>query len=139
MEKLTQSILKGFSFSPHRHRTFKRKVAFKGFEPFYSEPSQFFHFYDLESKILEPLGVFVDFAARFLLLAESQKNPLGKSPAKSSKTYTTKIPDTHVCTLAGPTLLPISNPNRQQLDIARIGITMIPGVMAALVFLETAR
>ena len=42
---------------------------------------------------------FVDFVAGFFLLIffvekSAQKNPPGKSPAKSSKIYTTKIPDT---------------------------------------------
>ena len=41
---------------------------------------------------------FADFVAGFFLLIfvgkSAQKNPPGKSPAKSSKIYTTKIPDT---------------------------------------------
>ena len=41
---------------------------------------------------------FADFVAGFYLLIfvgkSAQKNPPGKSPAKSSKIYTTKIPDT---------------------------------------------
>ena len=40
------------------------------------------------SRILSP-----DFFSSFLWGKSAQKNPPGKSPAKSSKTYTTKIPD----------------------------------------------
>ena len=47
--------------------------------------------------IFEPPDFFPDFVAGFFLLIfagkSAQKNPPGKSPAKSSKTYTTKIPD----------------------------------------------
>ena len=47
--------------------------------------------------IFEPPDFFADFVAGFFLLIfegkSAQKNPPGKSPAKSSKTYTTKIPD----------------------------------------------
>ena len=43
-------------------------------------------------------GFFRDFVAGLFLLIfvgkKCQKNPPGKSPAKSSKIYTTKIPDT---------------------------------------------
>ena len=39
-------------------------------------------------RILSP-----DFFSSFLWGKSAQKNPPGKSPAKSSKTYTTKIPD----------------------------------------------
>ena len=45
-----------------------------------------------------PPDFFADFVAGFFLLIfvgkSGQKNPPGKSPAKSSKIYTTKIPDT---------------------------------------------
>ena len=41
------------------------------------------------SRILSP-----DFLSSFLWGKSAQKNPPGKSPAKSSKIYTTKIPDT---------------------------------------------
>ena len=48
--------------------------------------------------IFEPPDFFADFlAGSFLLIfagKSAQKNPPGKSPAKSSKIYTTKIPDT---------------------------------------------
>ena len=48
--------------------------------------------------IFEPPDFFADFLAGFFLLSfvgkSAQKNPPGKSPAKSSKIYTTKIPDT---------------------------------------------
>ena len=48
--------------------------------------------------ILEPPDFFADFVAGFFLLIfwgkSAQKNPLGESPAKSSKIHTTKIPDT---------------------------------------------
>ena len=48
--------------------------------------------------IFEPPDFFADFVAGFFLLIfvgkSAQKNPPGKSPAKSSKFYTTKIPDT---------------------------------------------
>ena len=53
-------------------------------------------------------GFFADFVAGFLLLIfvgkSAQKNPPGKSPAKSSNISTTKIPDsvTHFCRGAGP-------------------------------------
>ena len=47
--------------------------------------------------IFEPPDFFADFVAGFFLLIfvgkSAQKNPPGKSPAKFSKTYTTKIPD----------------------------------------------
>ena len=48
--------------------------------------------------IFGPPDFFADFVAGFFLLIfvgkSVQKNPPGKSPAKSSKFYTTKIPDT---------------------------------------------
>ena len=49
--------------------------------------------------IFGPPEFFADFVAGFSLLIifvgkSAQKNPPGKSPAKSSKIYTTKIPDT---------------------------------------------
>ena len=48
--------------------------------------------------IFGPPVSFADFVAGFFLLIfvgkSAQKNPPGKSPAKSSKIYTTKIPDT---------------------------------------------
>ena len=48
--------------------------------------------------IFGPPDFFVDFVAGFFLLIfvgkSGQKNPPGKSPAKSSKIYTTKIPET---------------------------------------------
>ena len=48
--------------------------------------------------IFGPPDFFADFLAGFFLLIfvgkSAQKNPPGKSPAKSSKNYTTKIPDT---------------------------------------------
>ena len=40
------------------------------------------------SRILSP-----DFFSSFFVGRSAQKNPLGKSPAKTSKIYTTKIPD----------------------------------------------
>ena len=47
--------------------------------------------------IFEPPDFFADFVAGFFLLIfvgkSAQKNPPGKSPTKSSKFYTTKIPD----------------------------------------------
>ena len=47
------------------------------------------------------IGFFrADFVAGFFLVfvgKSAQKSPPGKSPAKSSKIYTTKIPDTHFC------------------------------------------
>ena len=53
---------------------------------------------------------FADFLAGFFLIfvgKSAQKNPPGKSPAKSSKIYTTKIPDTFLqrgrAGLSGPT------------------------------------
>ena len=48
--------------------------------------------------IFEPPDFFADFLAGFFLLIfvgkSAQKNPPRKSPGKSSKIYTTKIPDT---------------------------------------------
>ena len=48
--------------------------------------------------IFGPPDFFADFVAGFFLLIfvgkSAQKNPPGKSPAKSSKICTTKIPDT---------------------------------------------
>ena len=48
--------------------------------------------------MFQPPNFFPDFLAGFFLLIfvgkSAQKNPPGKSPAKSSKIYTTKIPDT---------------------------------------------
>ena len=48
--------------------------------------------------IFGPSDFFADFVAGFFLLIfvgkSAQKNPPGKSPAKSSKIYTAKIPDT---------------------------------------------
>ena len=48
--------------------------------------------------IFGPPDFFADFLAGFFLLIfvgkSAQKNPPGESPAKSSKIYTTKIPDT---------------------------------------------
>ena len=48
--------------------------------------------------IFGPPDFSADFLAGFFLLIfvgkSAQKNPPGKSPAKSSKIYTTKIPDT---------------------------------------------
>ena len=48
--------------------------------------------------VFGPPDFFADFVAGFFLLIfvgkSAQKNPPGKSPAKSSKIYTTKIPDT---------------------------------------------
>ena len=48
--------------------------------------------------VFGPPDFFADFVAGFFLLIfvgkSAQKNPPGKSPAKSSKFYTTKIPDT---------------------------------------------
>ena len=48
--------------------------------------------------IIEPPDFFADFLAGFFLLIfvgkSAQKNPPRKSPGKSSKIYTTKIPDT---------------------------------------------
>ena len=48
--------------------------------------------------IFGPPDFFADFLAGFFLLIflgkSAQRNPPGKSPAKSSKIYTTKIPDT---------------------------------------------
>ena len=47
--------------------------------------------------IFEPPDFFADSVAGVFLLIlvgeSAQRNPPGKSPAKSSKTYTTKIPD----------------------------------------------
>ena len=47
--------------------------------------------------IFEPPDFFADFVAGFFLLIfvgkSAQQNPPGKSPTKSSKFYTTKIPD----------------------------------------------
>ena len=53
------------------------------FADFYFWAARFF------SRILSP-----DFFSSFLWEKSAQKNPPGKSPAKSSKIYTTKIPDT---------------------------------------------
>ena len=48
--------------------------------------------------IFEPPDLFADFVTRFFLVVfigkSAQKNSPGRSPAKSSKIYTTKIPDT---------------------------------------------
>ena len=56
--------------------------------------------------IFGPLEFFADFVAGFFFLIlvgkSAQKNPPGKSPAKSSNIYTTKSP-THFCRRARPT------------------------------------
>ena len=53
--------------------------------------------------IFEPPDFFADFLAGFFLLIfvekVPRKTPPGKSPAKSSKIYTTKNPPTHFCRL----------------------------------------
>ena len=61
--------------------------------------------------IFGPPDCFADFLAGFFLLIfvgkSAQKNPPGKSPAKSSKIYTTKIPDTFLQRVRPNNLSPI--------------------------------
>ena len=65
--------------------------------------------------VFGPPDVFADFVTRLFRIifvrTSAQKNPPGKSPAKSSKIYTTKIPDTSLQRGKGNKCLPsaISN------------------------------